>query len=106
MTVNQGSDCGLDAPSVKECIAALYDHNDLFDTMAEYPQAGIYETFAKESALAIAYVESKVHQCGRAVEVFLRENARSGRNLDDGALSSQYTTVMNELIEMLLLHGM
>jgi hypothetical protein len=112
MAANGVSASSSDAPSVKNCIAALQWHKDrnLFDMIAEFPQACIHERFGAESALAIAYVESKVHRCRRDVESFLRKEAQSeggGKEevKDEKVLSRQYEEVMKDLIDNVLLHG-
>jgi hypothetical protein len=98
-----------DGPSAKECIAALHEHNDLFEQTAECPQMCIYNRFDKESALAIAYLDSKVHRCGRVAESFIRETLRPGFQDDDeneGKLRGQHEAKMDALVQALLLRGM
>jgi hypothetical protein len=101
---------GSEGPSVKECIAALHEHNDLFEQTTECPQMCIHDRFDKESALAIAYLESKVHRCGRVAESFIRETMQPGNGFQDESegereLRTQYERKMDALVQALLLHG-
>lgn len=65
-------------------------------------QAGFYETFGREWALSLAYVEGKVHRCGRAVEYFLQNNALSGESTLSEA---EYKGVLDDPVHALLLHN-
>jgi hypothetical protein len=97
-----------DAPSPKERITALREHDDLFETIAKYPQAAIYERFRKEWAFAISYVESKVHRCARAAYASLRQNMSSNGVIreDIDPDEPEHTRVMDAMVESLLLHCM
>ncbi|CAN9366862.1 unnamed protein product [Alternaria alternata] len=99
----KASSCQInDAPSVRERIEALYNHSKLFEMTAGCPQLGIHETFGREWALCLAHVEGEVHQCGRVVEDYLRKNAQR----EEPAPSEvEYKSVMNDLVNSLLLHG-
>ncbi|KAF1946244.1 hypothetical protein EJ02DRAFT_248175 [Clathrospora elynae] len=106
MTANNRSDPDCNPPSVKECITALVNHKDLFEMIADYPQAGINERFGKHWALNLAYIESNVHRYARAAEIFLLENAKpGGGSQDEGKLQTQLTQVMDPWVDSLFLHS-
>ena len=99
----KASSCQInDAPSVRERIEALYNHSKLFEMTAGCPQLGIHETFGREWALCLAHVEGEVHQCGRVVEDYLRKNAQRE---EPAPSEAEYKSVMNDLVNALLLHG-
>jgi len=103
MTIKTSSDKNSAAPSIKERIEALYNHNRLFKMIDGCPQIGIHETFGREWALSVAHVEGEVHRCGRAVEHFLQKNAHSR---EPTPFEAEYKDIMNDLVHALLLHGM
>jgi hypothetical protein len=110
MASNKVSAHGRAIPSAKECIDALHDHGKLFEMIADFPEACIYERFAKESALAIAYVGSKVHRCGRAAESIIREIAQPEEGVviedqEEKILIAQHEQAMDEMVQILLLYG-
>jgi hypothetical protein len=107
MATKGNTTCNSNAPSVKDRIEALQNHGDLFEMIDDFPQACINERFGKESALVLAYVESKVHRVARAAKSFIRENMQPGKGIEDeNELCVQYEKKMDELVDVWLLHGM
>ncbi|CAN9115418.1 unnamed protein product [Alternaria alternata] len=102
MSMRTSSDQGDGGPSVLERIKALHDHSELFTMIAEFPQAGIHNTFPEEWALAIAYAESEVYRCRRALGCFQRKNIQSKESNPSG---DEYKSVMDDLINAMLLLG-
>lgn len=93
-------------PSVQQRITALYNNYHLFETVADFPQAGIYQTYEKESALITAYIESEVRQRWHDLDVFLRRHAQPGGEVRDAPkLGREYRNVMKKFIDIRLLHG-
>ncbi|KAI4648271.1 hypothetical protein J4E93_004683 [Alternaria ventricosa] len=100
MSAQGSSSHGSGGPSVKERVKALHDHSELFETIATYPQAAIYETFPENFALALYYVQSEVHRCKRAVDCYRQENIQPGQS---AAHEADYKRVMMDLVSSLLL---
>ncbi|KAH7399505.1 hypothetical protein BKA66DRAFT_165977 [Pyrenochaeta sp. MPI-SDFR-AT-0127] len=106
MTVTHSLDRDHNAPSTQERITALFYHRQLFETVDDYPQAGVYDRFGEEWYLTIAYIEGEVHERRRAVEVFLRENAQPGTDMkNDKRQRKELEKVMGQFMSLLFRHA-
>ncbi len=89
----------IDLPSAQACIIALHQHETLFERIEDNPQIGIYQTDLKLWASYIPYLESRIHRCQRAVELFVREHGRGdkGPHNNDKVLRREHNKLMNDL---------
>ncbi|KAF1840534.1 uncharacterized protein K460DRAFT_411117 [Cucurbitaria berberidis CBS 394.84] len=97
MTTNRNLTHDFSGPTVQERITCLFEHSQLFDIIADKPQAGICQRYGRGWSTIIAYIESEVNQSQRAAELFIRENAQVGRGiLDERRKEKAYKKVMNK----------
>ncbi|KAF2467391.1 uncharacterized protein BDR25DRAFT_316748 [Lindgomyces ingoldianus] len=92
--------------SNQDLARALTKHEPLFEAIATFPQAGIYERFEKVRCRVLFYIEHQIHQQDDEVTKRLEEIAGG---LTDGK-SEEQTNIelsgkMNKLIELLETHS-
>ncbi|KAA8617200.1 hypothetical protein PtrSN002B_011410 [Pyrenophora tritici-repentis] len=98
MMNNLSSNPARNPPSTKDRIMAMRSHDKLFEMIANVPRAAVHERFSKEFQTTIAYMESKVHRCARAYQLFLEENSKAGMSPQE----HDYASVMEPLVDALL----
>jgi hypothetical protein len=79
---------------------ALAEHSIVFEHNAKHPQSVIHERFGEPWAMALAYVEGKVHRCFDTANVFLWMR----REVADKGFKAEFSNVMDDLVDVLLLH--
>ena len=101
MAATSSSSPAGNPPSMKDCIMAMRNHDELFEMITKYPQAGLHERFSKECQWAMAYMETKVHRCRRAVQLCLEENSKVGKIPQE----DEYAQLMESLTDVVLRYG-
>lgn len=101
MSASHTSDTNEGVPSTPALIRAWAAHQDHFEFIATHPQAGIYERFGSEYALATAYLENKVHRCAVVAWASILEKSRSPCEED---MSESIQSTMDGFVDTLLLH--
>ena len=89
-------------PSTKDCIMSMRNHDELFEMIAKYPQAGIHERYSKECQWAMAHREKEVNRCRRSLQLFLEENSKVGKIPQE----DEYARLMESLTDDILRYGM
>ncbi|KAF2187650.1 hypothetical protein K469DRAFT_685541 [Zopfia rhizophila CBS 207.26] len=91
--------------STGDLLKALQEHEDLFNSIAAHPQAGIYQRFGKERALRLSYVENEVRQRHDEVKELLRDVHEGRKEAETEETRADLAKRMGALIEILDLHS-
>lgn len=95
------------ASSAADLIKGFLEYETLFQDIATYPQAGIYERFAEERALTLSWIESEVHREACDVKSFMRRVKEGATpSQADNDVRTELANRMKRLTDVLLLHGM
>ncbi|KAF2682476.1 hypothetical protein K458DRAFT_405738 [Lentithecium fluviatile CBS 122367] len=91
---------------VRDLMKSLVAHEDLFKSIAEHPQAGVFRRHTEEWALCLFYLESEVSRRYRDVKKFCQAEGRGkGSGESEVALRNSLADKMISLFKGLKMHS-
>jgi hypothetical protein len=100
MSISHDSEASYTGPTTRERMEALAEHSIIFEHNAKLPQTVIHQRFGEAWSMALAYVEGKVHRCVDTANVFFW----MPRDVPDEGFEAEFSNVMEDLVDVLLLH--